>query len=209
MMFSRKSKPYGISWKEWAAAWWIWCSLEADESNPAADETGKYCARNQNYPNTWFLAGTFGGTAVRHCIVPNSKSILFPIVTNRISFAEHSYLRTKEELRKYARSDLDHATICEASVDGQKLRNLQSYRVRTDLFHFSGPETETRKWSPASCQAISDGYWVYLRPLDTGEHKIKFVGEKLRFDEISIDNHSEDKPKFRVDVSYLLTITEA
>jgi hypothetical protein len=69
-MYSRLSKPFEKSWEEWAAIWCQWCFPEPKETNPAVDETGKNCDREQFNPNLWFLEGTFGGKAERKCTIP-------------------------------------------------------------------------------------------------------------------------------------------
>jgi hypothetical protein len=133
---SRGSKPYGKSWEEWSAIWWQWCSTEPLASNPVADKTGRFCNKNQNDPNVWFLAGTFGGKAERTCTIPAGKAILFSIINNLISYAEYNHLKTESELRSYAESDLDEATVYNATVDGVELQNLENYRVQSHLFRF-------------------------------------------------------------------------
>ena len=104
------------------------CSTEPEESNPVDDKIGEFCNKNQNDPNVWFLAGTFGGKAERTCTIPVGKAILFPIINDLISFAEYTHLKTESELRSYAKSDLDEATIYKAIVDGgvAKFRKLSS-----------------------------------------------------------------------------------
>ena len=80
---SRGSKPYGKSWEEWSAIWWQWCSIEPLASNPVADKTGRFCNKNQNDPNVWFLAGTFGGKAERTCTIPAGKALFKLTVSDK------------------------------------------------------------------------------------------------------------------------------
>ena len=53
---------------------------------PIEDMTGKHCAKNQNEDKIWFLAGTYGGTVHRNCVIPNGRAIFFPVVNDLISF---------------------------------------------------------------------------------------------------------------------------
>ena len=205
-LYSRYSSPFGRSWEDWVAIWWQWCSSEPDENNPAADTTGVNCNRNQNDPHAWFLAGTFGGKAVRHCIIPKTKAIFFPIITNRISYAEHGYLKSEIELAKYAKADLDSAEIYEAYVDDVKLKCMEICRVRTGVFKFSVPNGQFVSKDSETFQAISDGYWVFLKPLPQGEHTIIFVGQNLKYDEVYLKRFKGERPIFRVDVKYLVSI---
>jgi len=205
-MFRRISKPFGRSWEGWVINWWKWCSPQPYATNPASDKDGKFCHINQTNRNVWFLAGTFGGSAVRRCVIPVGKSILFPIITNRISYAEHSYLKTRKELQTYAEADLDQASEYWAEVDGIRLSNLDHYRVRTPLFSFCLPPDEMQNINKKDCKAVSDGYWVFLHPLNSGRHTIEFVGEKLKYDEVYKSNFRGKKPKFRVEVKYDLIV---
>jgi hypothetical protein len=206
LIYERDDKPFGKTWEEWAALWWQWCSAEPDDSNPVADMTGEICGKNQNHSDVWFLAGTFGGRAERRCTIPAGKAIFFPIINDLISYAEYNFLVTEADLRAYAKSDLDQATIYNALVDGLELRNLEKYRVQSQLFSFRMPPHKLGEKFICQSQGISEGYWVFLRPLRVGQHTIHFVGEKLKFDEIRHSNFKAGKPKFRVEVTYYLTV---
>jgi hypothetical protein len=205
-VYSRESKPFGRSWEDWSAIWWQWCSNEPEKSNPVIDKTGEFCNKNQNDPDVWFLAGTFGGKAERTCIIPARKAILFPIINDLISYAEYNHLKTELELRSYAKSDLDEATVYKATVDGVELQNLQNYRVQSRLFSFIILPDDPTEIPAGPTFGVSDGYWVFLRPLSIGQHTIHFTGEKLKFDEIQHSNYTAEKPKFRVEVKYDLAV---
>jgi hypothetical protein len=206
-VYSRESKPFGRPWEEWSAIWWQWCSTEPEENNPVADKTGEFCNKNQNDPNVWFLLEPFGGKADRKCTIPAEKAILFPIINDLISFAEYKDLKTESELRSYAKSDLDEATVYKAAVDGMELQNLDKYRVQSHLFGFIIPPDDPSGVPAGPTFGISDGYWVFLKPLSVGQHSIHFIGEKLKFDEIQHSNYTAEKPKFRVEVKYHLIVT--
>jgi hypothetical protein len=205
-VYSRESKPFGRSWEDWSAIWWQWCSTEPEESNPVADKTGEFCNKNQHDPDVWFLAGTFGGKAERTCTIPFRKAILFPIINDLISYAEYNHLKTESDLRSYAKSDLDEATVYKATVDGVELQNLQKYRVQSHLFSFIILPDDPAGVPAGTTVGISDGYWVFLKPLSIGQHIIHFTGEKLKFDEIQHSNYTAEKPKFQVEVKYHVTI---
>ncbi len=205
-VYSRESKPFGRSWEDWSAIWWQWCSNEPEKSNPVIDKTGEFCNKNQNDPDVWFLAGTFGGKAERTCTIPARKAILFPIINDLISYAEYNRLKTESELRSYAKSDLDEATVYKATVDGVELQNLQNYRVQSHLFSFIISPDDPAGVPAGPTVGVSDGYWVFLKPLSIGQHTIHFTGEKLKFDEIQHSNFTGEKPKFRVEVKYHLNI---
>jgi hypothetical protein len=57
-IYSLDSKPYGLTYEEWAVRWWQWLLSISSEDNPAYDTTGQNSAQNQIDSRVWFLAGT-------------------------------------------------------------------------------------------------------------------------------------------------------
>jgi hypothetical protein len=203
-LLKRNSNPKGKPWEKWVELWWKWCYSKPLHTNPVSDKTGKFCCRNQVYAQTWFLAGTFGGEAHRNCRIPNKRSIFFPIVNDIISFAEYPQLRTEDELLKYAMDDLDTTTILNASIDGVELQSLYDYRVRSKLFEIEIPLSNQGE-RIIKTKAVTDGYWLFLKPLSLGEHILIFRGVKQAFDEVK-QGHNIRKPKFWVKVVYHLKV---
>jgi hypothetical protein len=141
-----------------------------------------------------------------HCSC--GKAVLFTIVNDLISFAEYSFLTTEADLRIYAKSELDHATIYSAFIDGMELTNLEIHRVQSQLFSFTMPLDGS---SDQFChsEGISQGYRAFLRPLSVGQHIIHFVREKLKFDDIRHSNFEKENfeaEKFRIEATYYLTV---
>jgi hypothetical protein len=76
------ANAYGNTYGEWSARWWQWLLSIPAATNPNSDTTGANCAQEQAGP-VWFLAGTFGGSAVtRSCTVPAGKALFFPILNS-------------------------------------------------------------------------------------------------------------------------------
>jgi hypothetical protein len=206
MMFPRRSCPFKKSWENWVAKWWTWClKCELEGINPLLDSTGKYCAANQTDPDVWFLAGTTGGNSERRCFMDLGKAVFFPIINDLISYSEYRYLKKREDLLNYAKSDLDETRILRLTVDNIKFTNLREYRVRSGLFDILLPSSSGERFSTVT-QAISDGYWAFLKPLCSGTHTIHFKGEKLAYDKLHQDRRHTVQPKFRVEVKYQITI---
>jgi hypothetical protein len=206
LLYSRTDSPLGQTWEKWVESWWTWCYYDPYGENPADDRTGKLSSKGQVLHDVWYLAGTFGGKAQRTCQVPKGMSIFFPIINDLISFHTDQHLKTESELHAYAKADLDHTLLLAAKVDGCELQNLNSYRVHSSLFQITLP-VEAGRSAPVRTQAVSDGYWIFLKPLAPGEHKIEFMGEKLAFDRIIQDGASvENLPKFHVEVKYTMQV---
>ena len=184
-LHSINSKPYGRSWAHWAEHWWKWCYSKPNESQ-VFDKSGEPLTHDYKFQSVCFLAGTFGGKARRKCKISKGCSIFFPIINDLISFATDPHLRNESELRMYAKADLDETKIppTHVNVDGFDIRNIEKYRVQTRVFDIVLPprkpnSTEAGSWFssqlPVPTRAVSDGYWVFLKPLRTGVHEIEFV----------------------------------
>jgi len=201
------STPCGRSWDEWVQLWWKWCYSEPIEKSPTSDDSGVHCSRGQIYEKVWFLAGTFGGPpAERTCKIPEGRSIFFPLINDFISFATDPDLKTEDELRAYAKRDLDEARSLYLRINELELRDLNKYRISTSIFELAISPKET-SGIPVTTQAISDGYWIFLEPLPAGYYRIKFGGEKLEYDKMQMSmQQNSEIPKFRVDVTYNLEV---
>ena len=71
-------------------------------------------------------------------------------------------------------------------LDDVPLEDLVSYRTLSPLFTVDGVD------------AVSDGYWIMLRPLSAGEHTLEFGG--------GIDLAALGGPVLPVSVTYKLTV---
>jgi hypothetical protein len=174
-VFQPGSQPFGLSYANWTAKWWQWAYSIPRDVNPAYDDTGKYCAEGQSGP-VWFLTGTYKHPAKRYCTIPDGKAILFTILNSECSFAEFPNLKTEEQLRQCAKQMQDSVVHLEASVDGIPLTSLEKYRIQSPLFKFTIPHDNILGLSPQTTQAVSDGNWVFLKPLHVGNHTIYFKG---------------------------------
>jgi hypothetical protein len=124
----------------------------------------------------WFLVGSGGGEVVRTCTIPKDKGIFFPILNVECSYAEDSSAKTEQDLRNCTREDQNKVTSLRLSIDGVNIQNLTKYRSDSPLFNFTTPENGLFDLKSASTQGVSDGYFVMLKPLPVGSHKLIFSG---------------------------------
>jgi hypothetical protein len=192
MIYPIDSELYDLSYKEWTGQWWQWALSIPKNNNPLTDSTGEHCTEGQSSP-IWFLAGTTGKmkSSKRKCTIPNRKPILFPILVSQFSFAEIPIINTDEELISYTAKDIDQCSLLEATVDGIKLCNLHNYRVRFGPFELFLPPDNVWNIRPGVTKAVSDGFWVFLKALNCGDHTISFHGIE---------------PHFETEVTYYITI---
>jgi hypothetical protein len=218
--YDRNTSPFGKSWEEWAAVWYRWMLSTPKNLNPCLDSTGKYCSVNQNNKKVWFLAGTFGNTALvrRKCIVPLGKAIFFPVLVKEDSFKEDVDLKTRAELISRSKDATDQVLNMKATVDGQVIEHIEQYRVQSKIFKVRFPTDNVYDVTPGETESVCDGFWLFLKPLGIGRHIIYFKGETYLAETYTknlmrkleayslIRQHVESDSLFRVEVLYDLAI---
>jgi len=188
-VYSVDDKPYGLTYGEWTANFWKWVISIPQQDNPNQDPTGAKCAINQTNPNVWYLAPTFGGAADRTCTITAGKSILFPLLVTECNYLENPDLKTESQLLTCAKQGNDlGARTMEATVDGVKLKNLENYRVQSQVFDVTFPKNNVFSVTPDKTKDVSDGFWVFLKPLPIGNHEIDFSASQL--DPSGVNNYN-------------------
>jgi hypothetical protein len=176
LVFGSDSKPYGISYPQWTVRWWRWLLSLPKGSNPALDMSGGYSEQRQDDPNVWFLAGTFGGLVERKCKIPSGKAILLPVINYECSFEEEPLITTKIGLESKCKSEIDDIKDVSFLIDETPLTDLSLYRIHSPLFSIHLQDNNVLGLQPCSTKMISDGFWVFLRPLTIGRHQIRSFG---------------------------------
>jgi hypothetical protein len=120
--------------------------------------------------------GSGGGEAERSCDIPAGKAILIPAIIVECSRAEDESLQTEDDLRACAKSDQDLVTDVWAAIDGIELPDQQVYRVDSPLFSFTFIEDNVISAPEGPTEAVSDGFWLFLKPLPPGNHEIHVGG---------------------------------
>jgi len=178
------AQAYGLSYAEWGAQWWRWAYSFPLAQFPPLQSGELDCAAGQSGP-VWFLAGTAGqGPVTRSCTIPTGKAIFFPIITylNDYPCPDPNFQpppgQTLEQfLTEGAQAIIDLVTQLEVVVDGRSLNDLFSYRATSQLFTFTADPSLVAFDScvtGTSQYAVTDGYWILLRPLSPGRHTIFF-----------------------------------
>jgi hypothetical protein len=173
LFFDRDSNPLDIPLPEWTSMWWRWLHSIPANRNPASDSTGKFCGESQHNSRAWFLAGTLGDSVIRKCSIPHGRAILFPIITCIFSFVLDPHLKTEEQLKKSVRKDINTVEHLRLTIDEINITKLNRFRVISDPFDDIIDGVETR--------SVSDGYWIFLRPPEIGDHTIYFSAKNVDF----------------------------
>jgi hypothetical protein len=156
----------GYTTAEWSARWWRWLLSIPRRENPAFDSTGRNCGISQQYPKVFFLCQTVGNSkspVFRKAIVPRNKTLFLPII-NWISISGVDG-ETDEEINSVAKKKIDAVSDLELKVNGERIKNLHDYRIRSPFFDIILPENNVLYEPPGSRRCVSDGYWIFLKPL--------------------------------------------
>src|SRR5262249_35357224 len=151
-------------------------------TNPVLDGTGEFAAEGQSGP-VWFLAGSFGGPAVRGSpsapvVIPAGKALFFPLM--HFGDAVGAGEGTVAELQTLVAADVDRFVYLECTIDGVDLSNLFDYRAASPVFELTLPAGDVTGYGPIIFpESVADGYWIMLSPLPAGNHVIHFAGIKL------------------------------
>jgi hypothetical protein len=187
---------YGKTIGDWGLAWWQWAIDSTAANNPITSDGAVDCSAGQS-GRVWFLAGTFGTTAVRSCSVPASKA-LFLAIYNTLWWNPEDCKRPLG-CRRTAAEQMDNITSWTCRIDGrpciftnQVVRD-QSNPLPLNIPPYSWLVTEVGYTPGLREFAIADGYWIMLDPLPAGPHTIRIT--------------TTAPGGFALDVTFNLTVT--
>ncbi len=171
-------------YNELSMEWWKWAEsipTIPKSRNPILAPSGRYDASIGQSGDVWFLAGTNNITGVVRTVeIPAGKALFFPIFNVVATKDDGDLFDTKEQRREAAVDYINHVTVHNVKLGDKELEN---YRVESKPFGFTNfPKHDylglsLLKTVSRPIPAISDGYWIMLKPLPVGKHTIIFDGK--------------------------------
>jgi len=70
----------------------------------------------------------------------------------------------------------DHIINLSATVDGEPVKKLESYRVQSPEFTFNAPSPWIFGSEGGTGTVVADGYFLMIAPLSPGAHTIHYSG---------------------------------
>jgi hypothetical protein len=179
-VFPPDSIVFGMTYGEWSAVWWQWAFSIPVPTNPTYDTTGQNCGVKQSQP-VFFLAGSATGAPVtRACTVPSTTPLFFPMTNVECSNVEAPPFFGATDAARLACAqgfidDIGISTL-KATIDGVDVKSLKHFRVASPPFDFREPAQNNIFGLPGvtSGRSESDGYWLMLMPLSSGNHTLHF-----------------------------------
>ncbi len=178
-----QSHPFGHTYNEWAAAWWVWAMEQPMDNSAVVDISGSLAGNNQE-GKVWFLAGTYSsGPVVRTATIPLGKALFFPILNyswlqwpTDPPISDDCIKHNYECLRAPLRLVIDGA-VMSAELDGKPLLSLTKYRFESTIFYVTLPDNNIQGTSAGFYgPGVDDGYYLMLAPLSAGYHQLHFQG---------------------------------
>jgi hypothetical protein len=169
-VYSKESTPYGVPYKDWIARWWQWNVGIPSSQHPRDHYTPEKCTVNQNGP-VWFIPDILTGKEERTCTIPEGKAILVPLITGECDNSE-SPRQSDDDLRLCSTAGDEYGAIS-ATLDGQKIENLESYRTATDFFNLTYVKDNIFETPGGTYRGVADGFFVFLKPLSVGNHELQ------------------------------------
>lgn len=176
LLFAPDDKPFGRPLSEWTIEWWKWLLSIPKPDNPALHILNTTFGTSQYNEDVLFVAGTTRGYANREITIPARKAILLGVINFTTSYSEEPHLKNDSDLIARAKSDIDDIVNKNALIDGEKINNLDKYRISSPPFDVVLPENSLYGAPPGPTRGISDGYWLFLKPLARGIHEIFAAG---------------------------------
>jgi len=178
-IYNKDEQPLGKSWEEWTTEWWRWFLSTPKSRHPSCNDPppeGIECYRDSS---VIFLAATPMGKIRRRIFVPANKAVLFPVINFTISYSEDPALKTDAEMIGRAKLNIDDIVKKEANIDGIGIAISENNRVRTPPFDFTFPKDNIYGVREGPTRGVGDGFWIFVKPLRRGSHKIRTYGSCL------------------------------
>jgi hypothetical protein len=225
----------GRSYGEWASEW-LKKMLSASPDNYSKDDPIIFLRTNVDYSPVEGREDGYRENTTTHYDRTGNKGIeiyeetavFFPVIEANFLVGcknpedKKKVLQTEEELRYYARKDIDSGwqigTFVKIDYEHAQpiVNNLKDYRAESSLFKIlvSDKSPLKDKWEeelkPGTFDAVTDGYWILIRELQasTEPYRIYFEAQKGAYYHYSATYDISVKPYPKgnfEDKSYILT----
>jgi hypothetical protein len=186
--FPVNSSPYGTLFKDWVAKWSAWQNTIPKSQNwnfqnaPGVKYVPEDCSYLQNPASPVFLlpyvGAERGSVATMTCNVPHNKAMLINIDGGTSDYSDPTVkTKTPAELIRLVTKSNIYPNSFGITLDGHPLAltNDEAYKVQTGLFNLTLPANNLWGEPAGPDQAITQGWWVMLKPLPPGQHTVHYT----------------------------------
>ena len=177
ILVARNMPVNGHLQSDYVNSWWQWAVSMPNRDSPVRDRTGVNCSVNQ-HGAVWYLAGGYGSSLIhRKCTVPSGKYLFFPVINMLYSPSNSSNATTCASVKKNASINNQYLISFKVVVDKHKFVNPVYYRQASKECFDLSARIPRKKNVPRIYPSATDGYWIMIKPLSIGSHKISFRAE--------------------------------
>lgn len=168
ILFCKNDRPQGITYENWTISWWKWLVGIPRLTNPAMDLTGENANLNQPNRRVFFLCQTIESIQSipwRTISIPFGTMLLMPIINWLSIWGADG--NTDDELAEVAKKRMDIVSNLRFSINDCPLSiDLEKCRITSTPFHvYFPPDNIFDIGEPKYRTVLSDGYWIFLKPL--------------------------------------------
>ena len=131
-----------------------------------------------------------------HAPYRQERAMLFPLLTGECGY-DVPEVKNDEDLRRCATAGDEYGVI-EATVDGVKIKDLDSYRTQAGYFNVTNADNNIYDSPVGTYRAFAEGYFLFLEPLPAGNHDVNL--------KVSVLNSIEPSFNYNADWTYHLNI---
>jgi hypothetical protein len=157
----------------YANLWWQWAFSMSNSESAIVDTDGAFCANGQS-GLVWFLAGSYGSSKIeRSCSIPADRHLFYPII-NVVQNLFPASVADCVAIKAEAARNNDRFVYLKVLLDGTELSQPELYRIASAACFDPFARVPADVGAPRDALAATDGYWVMLRPLPPGPHRLEF-----------------------------------
>ena len=167
-IYHQNSMPLGLSFGEWSERWWRWLLTIPKSLNPAMDLSGDNAAIGQPDSNVFFLCQTIENVEqqpTRKICIRKGTSIFSPVINWVSNFYEDGH--SEKDLIITARQRMDSIGNLQFYLNGKNVPGLEKYRFLSKFFSVELPKDNIFNLPAGKARFVSDGYWVFTKPVIT------------------------------------------
>jgi hypothetical protein len=178
LVFPIHDRPFGLSYGDWTVKWWKWILQIPKSINPLFDMDGKNAYLNQIHDKVFFLCQTLESSEEfphRTVKIPKESSIFMPVINWVSVLGEDG--ETDEQLLQVARQRMDVVKDLHIYINEITLTTdiLKKFRTESPFLDVLLPENNIFGLPSGQTRMVSDGYWIFLRPI-SDSIRIKSLG---------------------------------
>jgi hypothetical protein len=171
--FFKGSTPYGVPYEDWMTKRWQWNIQIPKEQHPVGNNANLIKCPVGESGSVSFLTQSLQGESQYSCAIPAGHAIMIPISTGEC---------TTEEAQSSIPADMincategDKYITFDVTIDEVRLNGLDQNYAISKIFNMTVPKDNFLDLEPGQWKAITGGYFAFLKPLPTGDHRLSIA----------------------------------